>query len=112
MYVDPGDLNKKIQIVRLIETEESDDEGHPIKVNQVVRDCWARVTSVSGTELIKSGQELENAKKRFLVRYTPDIITTDMFVLYKGDYHGIVYVNPYGDNKDYMEIWTDIKIAR
>lgn len=111
MYVDPGDLNKKIQIIRKGSGEDYDDEGHPILAEEVIRDCWAKVSSVSGTELIKAGQEVADSRKRFLVRWTSTEITEAMFVRYKGEDLGIVRVNSYSDDKNYMEIWTDKKKA-
>ena len=108
MYVDPGELNKQIQIVRKSDGE-YDDEGHLVPSETVVRTCWAKVSNTSGTELRKSGTEFADAKKRFLVRYTSTEITTAMVVRYKGLDHNILYVNPYGDNKEYLELWTDLK---
>lgn len=108
MYIDPGELNKKIQIVQTSEGE-YDDEGHLVAKETVIRTCWAKVTNTSGTELRKSGTEFADAKKRFLVRYTSTEITTAMVVRYKGLDHNILYVNTYGDNKEYLEIWTDLK---
>lgn len=109
MYVDPGELNKYIQIVSKSDGEEYDEKGRPIVSERIVRSCWARVSSISGTELIKANSEFADAKKRFLVRYVPVEINTSMCVRYKGHDHNIQYVNPYKDNKDYLEIWTDWK---
>lgn len=109
MYVDPGDLNKKIQIIRIFDGEDYDDEGHPIVSEEIVRECWAKVSNTSGTELVRAGSELADAKKRFLVRYTPVEINPAMVVRYAGIDHNIQYINPYGDNREYMEIWTDTK---
>ena len=113
MYVDPGELNKKITIVRKATGESYDDEGHliPLAQEEVIRTCWAKVTSQSGSEMIKAGIELTDAKKRFLVRWTSTEINEAMFVKYKDFYHNIVRVNSYADNKDYLEIWTDEKKA-
>lgn len=139
MYVDPGDLNKRIQIVQKLSGEEYDDEGLPIKSERIVRTCWAKVTNTSGSELIKAGSEFSEAKKRFLVRYTSTPITTAMVVRYRsrepvgqladdtGEYledsvgnwimtdadgiaqdYDILYVNTYGDNREYLEIWTKL----
>ena len=109
MYVDPGDLNKRIQIVSLSDGETYDAEGHKVKDEVIVRTCWAKISNTSGTELIKAGTELSEARKRFLIRYTPVEINASMVVRYKGIDHNILYINPYGDNKEYMEIWTQIK---
>ena len=68
MYVDPGDLNKRIQIVSLSDGETYDDEGHKVKDEIIVRTCWAKVSNTSGTELITADAELSDEKKRFLIR--------------------------------------------
>lgn len=108
MYVDPGDLNKQIQIIRKSDGT-YDDEGHLTPGETVVRTCWAKVTNTSGTEMIRASAEMSDAKKRFLVRWTPTEITTAMVVRYNGHDHNILYASPYQDNKEYMEIWTDCK---
>ena len=109
MYVDPGELNKQIQIISKSDGETYDHKGRPIRTETIIRSCRARVSSISGTELIKANSEFADAKKRFLVRYMPTPINTSMYVRYKGQDHNIQYVNPYRDNKDYLEIWTDWK---
>lgn len=109
MQVNPGSLNKQIQILSILDGETYDDEGIPIHDEKLIRTCWARVTSVSGTELIKAGQELTDAKKRFLVRWTPTEINESHVVRYQGRNHNIVRVNTYSDDKAYVEIWTDDK---
>ena len=111
MYVDPGDLNKRIQIIRKYSGRTYDRLGHPIPEEEIIRTCWAQVSSVSGTELIKSGQELADTRKRFLVRWTPTEITQAMIIRYAGNDLNIVRINAYHENKDYMEIWTDTKKA-
>lgn len=111
MYVDPGDLNKRIQIYRITDGETYDRRGKPVRERTLIRSCWAKVSSTSGTELIKAGQELTDAKKRFLIRWTSTEVTEAMVVSYDGEDHDIVRVNGYGDNKDYLEIWTDHKKA-
>lgn len=139
MYVDPGELNKRIQIVQKMSGEQYDDEGLPIKREMLIRTCWAKVTNTSGKELVKAGSELSEARKRFLVRYTFTPITTAMVVRYRAvppsgpildesltgiqdtsgediiaesdqclDDHDILYINPYGDSREYLEIWTKL----
>lgn len=108
MYVNPGELNKQIQIL-FIKSDGVNENGFPASpVEQVIRTCCAKVSNTSGTEVVKVNSEFSDAKKRFLIRYTAKEINTDMVVRYKGKDHDIKYVNPYGDNKEYLEIWTEI----
>lgn len=109
MIVNPGGLNKRIQIISTTTGEDYDEEGIPIQRERVVRTCWAKVSSVSGTELVKAGIELADHRKRFLVRYTGAEINESHVVRYQGRNLDIVRVNTYSDDKRYTEIWTDEK---
>ena len=108
MYVNPGKLDKRISIVSINVSDETDDNGFPIKEKKTVRTCFAQLSNTSGTEIQKANSEFSEAKQRFLVRYTNTVINTDMIVRYNSKEYNIVYVNPYGDSKEYMEIWTEL----
>ena len=110
MNVNPGELNKKIQIIQ--KAEQEDEDGFPVLSDKVIRTCWARYSNTSGSEIIKAGTEFASAKARFLMRHSPISINEDMFVRYKGKDYNIEYINPYGDSKEYMEIWTSLKEMR
>ena len=110
MNINPGELNKKIQIIQKKETQ--DEDGFSALTDVVVRTCWARYTNTSGSEIIKAGTEFSCAKTRFLVRYSPVSINEDMFVRYNGRDYNIEYINPYGDSREYIEIWTSLKEMR
>lgn len=108
MYVNPGNLDKKIQIIRLVPGG-TNANGFPVPPTEsIVREPWAQVTNTSGSEIIKANSEFSEAKKRFLIRYGEAEINTDMTVRYAGKDYDIEYVNPYREDKDYMEIWTKI----
>lgn len=107
MYVNPGELNKKISIV-MYDNSSVNENGFPEQKEVIVRKCYAKVTNTSGSEILKANSEFSDAKKRFLIRYTETEINTDMFVRYRGKDHDIKYVNPYRDNKEYLEIWTEL----
>lgn len=106
MYINPGELNKKIHILQK-EITGYDEDGFPQRQENIVRICYAKVTYTSGTEIVKADAEFTSAKMRFLVRYTGIEINTSMIVRYNGHDHDIVYINPYGDSREYMEIWTE-----
>lgn len=110
MNVNPGELDKKIQIIKKEETQ--NENGLPILTDKVVRTCFAKYSNVSGTEILKAGTEFSSAKMRFLVRYSPIEIDTDMFVRYAGKDYNIEYINPYGDSKEYLEIWVSLQQMR
>ncbi len=102
-------LNKRIKILQ-IEDGDIDAEGFETGESEVlIWECWAQVSQTSGTELIKSGAEFSETKKRFLIRYTSVPLNTDMVLRYAGEDYNIVLINTYGDNHKYTELWTEKK---
>lgn len=110
MNINPGELNKRIKIVKLegMENENGFQEGQQ---EIIVRKTYAKVTRTSIKEIMNAGQEASETKCRFLVRYTPKEITREMFVVYRGTYYQIEYVNNYGDSDKYVEIMTAAGMA-
>lgn len=108
MYVNPGELDKRIEIIHKVQ-KGINRNGFPVTEEQIVRRCFAKVSNSSGGEIVKANSDFSEAKKRFLIRYTDDEIHTDMVVRYNGKEYDIKYVNTYGDGKEYVEIWTEQK---
>ena len=106
MNINPGELDKKVQIIK--KKEEINENGFPVLTDKVVRSCFARYTVTSGNEIIKAGTEFSKAKARFLVRYSQIPVDTDMIIRYAGGDYNIEYVNPYGDSREYIEIWASL----
>jgi SPP1 family predicted phage head-tail adaptor len=109
MYINAGELDKRIEIIKRV--EETDNEGYPVTREVTVHRCWAKFTQTSGTEIVKANADFGEVKVRFLIRYTSKAIDRKMFVRYRGgrpaaggDYE-IQYINTYGDGRQYMEIW-------
>ncbi len=104
MYVDAGELNKRISIYR---KPELDDDGYLPEGAQptLVHSCWAKFSQTSGTELAKNNADFGEVKVRFLIRWTNREIDRKMFVRYKELDYEIVYLNTYGDSGAYLEIW-------
>lgn len=104
MYVNAGELNKRISIYRKPDLEEDGylpDSPSPA----LVHSCWAKFTQTSGTELVKNNADFGETNVRFLIRYTGKEIDRKMYVRYKDKNYEILYVNTYGDSREYMEIW-------
>lgn len=104
MYVNAGSLDKRIRICRKPELAEDgylpEDAGP-----QLVRSCWAQFSQTSGTELIRANADLGEARVRFLIRYAAVPVDRKMFVQYRGDDYEILYINAYGDSREYLELW-------
>ncbi|MDO5346552.1 MAG: phage head closure protein [Lachnospiraceae bacterium] len=108
MYINPGQLDKRIEIVQLV-SKGTNSNGFPIQPDRrVIRRCFAKVSNTSGSEIVKANSEFAEAKKRFLIRYTDAEINTDMVICYRGKDYDIKYINSYDDDKEYIEIWTEL----
>ncbi|WP_312373009.1 phage head closure protein [Lachnoclostridium sp.] len=100
MNVNPGELNKRIEIRTFNKkTEESN----------LVRKCWAKITNISGKEIIRNNIDIENIETRFLVRHSKTQITKDMEIHFRDMIFDIKYSNEYGYGKQYVEILATFK---
>lgn len=103
MQVNPGELNKRIEIYCM--DSEDDDEEFPVPVKKTVRSTWASFKRTSGTEKFRSGKDMSEVQCRFLARHTLRELNTDMKILYDGATYEILYINDYEDSHRYDEIW-------
>ena len=103
MRLNPGKLNKRIQIVEIKRTQNAN--GYWTDPQDIpVHSCWAQFSRTSGKELQRNDADYSEVTARFLVRWTRKPISRKMVVLYGGDRYEIQYINNYGDSNDYMEI--------
>lgn len=104
MYVNAGELNKRISIYQKPELEEDGylpENPEPV----LVHTCWARFSQTSGTEMVKNNADFGETRVRFLIRYTRKKLDRKMFIRYREEDYEILYLNTYGDSGEYMEIW-------
>ena len=78
MYVNAGELNQRIMILRRPALE-ADGYLPEAAEPEVVHTCWAKFSQTSGTELAKANADVGEAE--------------------------ILYINTYGDSGEYMELW-------
>ena len=102
MNVNPGKLDKKIEIWTTANTTDAD--GFPAVTPSLFHSCAAQFSRTSGTEIIKSSADFSETKVRFLIRYTTKAITRKMTVKYAGNEYQIDYINDYEDKHQYIEI--------
>lgn len=108
MYINAGNFNKKIEIIKFEETKDKD--GFPVKNEIVVLKTWAQVTNISGTELIKNNSDFAEIKTRFLIRTPNKTIEKDMFIKFRGNFYNITYVNNYSFKNEYTEIIAELVV--
>lgn len=105
MNVNPGELNKRIQIFR--RAPALDKDGYEPVTEELFHQCAAKFSRTSGTELVKAQADFGEVKCRFLIRHTKKPIHRRMFVRYAGEDYEIVYVNDYEDRHEYTELWCE-----
>lgn len=101
--INPGELNRRIQICRLYRKQTA--EGYEVTQEELILGCWAKVTRNSGTELVKANGDFEKETVRFLIRRPVKVIDRTMIVRFEGKDYEIEYVNPY-NGRQYVEIWA------
>jgi SPP1 family predicted phage head-tail adaptor len=106
MQINPGDLNKKIKIIKRIIAKDTD--GFPVVEDAVLLSTWAQVTNTSGTELQKANSDFAQTKTRFLIRTPKIAINHEYMVEFRGNQYNIVYVNDYNFGKNYTEILGEL----
>lgn len=92
MNINPGELKHRIQIIRRDRTADAD--GYDTIAETVVHTCSAKLTQVSGTELVQANADFARTKVRFLIRHTAKPIDRKMLVRYAGTDYEIVYLKP------------------
>ncbi len=102
MNINPGELKKKIQIIKLEMTKDRD--GFKVPTERVILRTHASVSNTSGKTLITSNASFENATTRFLIRTPKTEINTMYTIKYNDHYYTIDFINNYNEEKHYTEI--------
>ena len=103
MRVNPGTLNKRIDIVQVVRKQ--DDDGYWTEpTDELIHHCWAQFSRTSGKEARQSDADYSETNVRFLIRWTSKELSRKMIVRYAGARYEIQYLNDYGDRHEYIEI--------
>lgn len=101
MYVNPGELNKRIDICQIAE---KDKYGFRNKEPTVIMSRWAKVTKISGKETDGAGTDTSESSVQFLIRYSKNNIDTNMLVRYCGKLHEISDVEDIQERHEYLKL--------
>ncbi len=101
MYINPGSLNKQIDIISLV--NEQDENGIYQTQEVTYASVWSAVSQKSANETFKANADYHTDEKRFLIRFL-DGIDYKMFIKYENNLYNIIYLNDYLDCHDYIEI--------
>ncbi len=82
--LNPGSLNKRIEILTVGESFDAD--GYPVEGEVVYRKLWSQVIPVSAKDYNEAkATQTENITK-FVIRYSKSLnITNEMIISYKGN---------------------------
>ena len=99
-----GKLNRRIQILSV--KKEQDKDGYYARRETLVHGCWAKVTILVGSEMVKQNADYGELKGKFLIRWTKTPIDRKMFVRYDGKDFEIQYINKDDAPGRYLTIWA------
>lgn len=103
MDIDAGKLNKRICILTV--EKKRNPNGYETVKETVVREPYAQFSQTSGTELVKANADMSEVRVRFLIRWSKTPLSRKMIVRYADNDYEIEYINAYGDNREYVELW-------
>lgn len=104
MFVDAGELNRRIQVFDV--SFEKDPIGYAVYRETAIHSCWAKPSKNSGTALVRLNAGFGKDTIRFLIRYTRKDLRRNLFVRFDGDVYVIQYINNY-NGREYMELWCE-----
>lgn len=107
MNINPGELKHQIQFIEYTTTY--DEDRFPVKIENIVRTCYAKIWNTSGMELIRSGADFTTTHTRFLIRKSSVALNKNIVIKFNNDIYNITYINEYNFNREYVEIWADLK---
>lgn len=103
MYVNPGELNRMITIVK--DSCEKNENGFPVGEDILVHKCRAKYTRKTGKKKESAGTEIGEYEVRFLIRYTKKELDIGMKVKYREKTYAVEDINDIGDEHRYIEIF-------
>ena len=74
---------------------------------EIIRECWAKFSRLSGSATIRDGADFSVVRGRFLVRASSaltDWQDRNLHVRYRGQDWKVLLVNEYGDRHEWTEI--------
>ena len=93
--MDPGEFDKRIALVRLVEGGR-DAAGAPVAIRDLVANAWAKVTYPGGREFLSGDGEVTSRRVVFRI-YARNDIDTGVVVEFGGVDHDIQDLRPFND---------------
>jgi SPP1 family predicted phage head-tail adaptor len=100
-----GELNQRVQLQR--RSDGQDGAGQPVETWPVLATVFARVTNLSGVQLIKAGADTSVVSTSIVIRYRADVDPA-MRVVYRGNVYQITAVIPDEGLRQYIELLVEM----
>lgn len=101
MNINPGEMNKKIDICKPCEKDKYGfRSGEPI----LIMSKWAKYQRKNGKESDGAGTDTNESSVQFLIRYTKAEINTNMLIRYSGKIYDIEDVEDIQERHEYIRI--------
>ena len=104
IHVNAGRLNRRIQILSV--EKQRNENGYYVPQEKLVHGCWANVTILSGSEMVRQDADYGELKGKFLIRWTSKPIDRKMLVRYDGKDFEIQYINKDDAPGRYITVWA------
>ena len=101
MYVDAGELNKRISFVSISGTK--DVEGFRRENRETVYTCWAQFRQLSGKEVAERDGDYGIVEATFLIRYHAGL-SRKLVLVYNNHDWDIEYIDAYDGGREWLKI--------
>lgn len=101
MFVDAGQLNKRISFVSISGTK--DEEGFRQTARTTVYSCWAQVRQDSGKEVSERDGDYGIVEATFLIRYRAGL-SRKLSIEYGGHDWDIEYIDTFDGGREWLKI--------
>lgn len=108
--INAGKYNRKIQIISITDSKDSDGFKTGSTLEKIVLEAWAEVKTTKGYTLIQNNSDFEKAYTNFTIRYPNIEINRDMRVRYDNKTYTIEYLNNIDEENIELEIQAKVVV--
>lgn len=101
MNINPGELNKRIDVCK---QAEKDKYGFRSGEPTVIMSRWAKVSKKNGKETEGAGTDTNESTVQFLIRFSKVSIDTNMLIRYNNKLYEIQDIDDIQERHEYLRI--------
>ena len=103
--ISAGELNQRVQLQR--RSGAQDAAGQPVNDWSTVATVWARVSHLSGADMVKASADVSIVSTSVVIRLRSDV-DESMRLLYRGSVYRITAVLPDERLRQFMELLVEV----